>query len=99
MAAYIVGMIAGVACMIAPLVYLGHLNSCMATILSNNPTALEKFVPLTHTGLMYAIVIVGAVVFILSALMTAFTGVNRMKGAREKGARPEPLDEPEMPEI
>ncbi len=100
MAAYIVGMIAGTVSMIAPLIYLGHVNTCVTTILSNNPEALEKFEPVTHSGLMYAVVIVGAVVFVLSALMAAFTGVRATGGTTPSAGSKEPEpEEPEMPEI
>jgi hypothetical protein len=102
MAAYIVGMIAGAVCMIAPLMYFAHINSCVAEILAENPDALEqasqaadKFVATTPTGLMWAVGIVGAVVFLLSAVMTAFTGVQRASTRKKT----EKLTEQDLPEI
>lgn len=101
MAAYIVGMITGALCMIAPLVYLGNVNVCVATILSNKPETLDQFTQTAPVGLMYAIVVVGAVVFLLSAGMAAFTGAARIRGTRKpEPEEPAPSDEEvEMPEI
>lgn len=93
MAAYIVGMIAGAACMIAPLIYLGHLTDATATVLTTKPEVLDQFLGLAPTGLIYAIVIIGAVVFLLSACMAAYTGYVRNRSQRpepEKAAEPEP---------
>jgi len=101
MAAYIVGMITGALCMIAPLVYLGNVNVCVATILSSRPETLDQFTQTAPVGLMYAIVVVGAVVFLLSAGMAAFTGAARTRGTggpRPEGQAPSE-DEPEMPEL
>ncbi len=102
MAAYIVGMIAGAVCMIAPLIYFAHINSCVATILAQNPGALEQasaaaaeFVANTPTGLMWAVGLVGALVFLLSAGMTALTGLQRAS-TRKRAAR---APEPELPDI
>ncbi len=93
MAAYIVGMIAGAACMIAPLIYLGQFTNATATVLASNPEVLDRFLELAPTGLIYAIVIIGAVVFMLSACMTVYTGYLRSRPQRsepEETVGPEP---------
>ncbi len=89
MAAYIVGMITGSLCMVAPLVYLAHVNMAVATILSHNPEALDRFTDIAPIGLMYAIVAIGAVVFLLSAGMAAFTGTASLRAARRTEDSPE----------
>jgi len=96
MAVYIVGMIAGASCMIAPLVYLVAVDACMARVLTASPDALDMFLENAHTGLAAPIVIVGAVVLLASAAMAVWTGMARLRPARPKPEQePQPADEPE----
>jgi len=95
MAAYIVGMIAGATCMIAPLMYLVVVSACMAS-LAKDAEALNQFIERVPTGLVTPVVIIGAVVFLLSAGMAAWTGVTRVRtGQSEKQTPAPPGGEPD----
>ena len=96
MAAYIVGMIAGTVCLIAPLLYAMNVNRCVATILATNPEFdPQKFIAFTPQGLLYPIAIVGAVVLLLSAALMAFTTLGRCRGPRPKAPEAESATPPE----
>ena len=96
MTAYIVGMIAGATCMVAPLLYLVQVSACMAS-LASDAEALDRFLERAPTGLVAPVVIIGAVVFLLSAGMAAWTGMVRLRASQPKAAAPEATEEPETP--
>ena len=85
MVAYIVGMIAGTICLVAPLIYAMDLNHCVARIMSRNPDFdPSKFTAYAPQGMLYVIAVIGAFVLVLSAVMTALTGFAHLKPKRQE---------------
>ena len=80
MTAYIVGMITGAICVITPLFYLMNLDRSRAIIVAQNPDfSIGQFESVVPGGLIYGVFIIGAIVFLLSAFMTAYTGLMRRR--------------------
>ena len=86
MAAYIVGMITGAICLIFPMVYLMNIDRCMVKVLQAGTPAVEQFLANTHAGLAYGTAVVGAIVLLLSAALTALAGGAQLRRHRAKAA-------------
>ena len=94
MAAYIVGMIVGMITLLFPIAYAMHFDGLVATILAQNPQLSSiPIEPLCREGVLYGTSVLGAVVLLLSAALTAFTGLRRLRAQDDTGAKPA---EPEL---
>lgn len=104
MVAYIVGMIIGAVCLVFPLAYMMHIDSCVLQVLMAESLAVEDFLAHTSYGLAYATAVVGAVVLLASTVLVTITGFLQLKERRLKlqgvpGAAPAlPLNE-EPPDL
>ena len=80
MAADIVGMITGTVCLILPLVYMMHTNSCVADLYAQDQVAnVQQFIDYTNTSLAYVVAVIGAVVLLASTALVAVTGFVRLR--------------------
>ncbi len=84
MIAYVIGMVTGAVCMIAPLFYMAHVNECAVDIIAKRPEHLGLFVAYPPGQVVYTVVVVGALMSLISTAMAAYTGARRV-AARPAG--------------
>jgi hypothetical protein len=97
MIAYVIGMITGAVCMIAPLFYMAHVNECAADIISKRPEHLGLFVAYPPGQVVYTVVVVGALMSLISTAMAAYTGVRRVTAHPSDQTTAPPGPTPEQP--
>ena len=89
-------MIVGTICLVSPLIYLMHVERCVATLLAAGSGTVEAFLTYSHPTLAYGVAVVGAIVLLVSTGLVALMTVRRLprKEAEEDVPMPSIDDEP-----